>query len=106
MARDDARRDRIRRLLDRREREGLTFRELAERSGIPAGTLGSWAWKLRQEAAAQEDTGFVELVEAEDVPTPARASFEIVLEHGRRILVRAPFDESALARLVALLERC
>lgn len=26
------------------EREGLTFRELAERSGIPVGTLAWWAW--------------------------------------------------------------
>ena len=55
----------MRRWLALRERRGLTYRELSERTGVSQGTLGYWAWKLRQEdreAAAEEQPGFVELV--------------------------------------------
>jgi len=37
----------MRRWLARRERLGLTLRELSVETGVPAGTLGHWAWKLR-----------------------------------------------------------
>ena len=36
-------------LLARRERDGLTLRELSEKTGIPFGTLSWWSWRLRQE---------------------------------------------------------
>lgn len=49
MARSPSRRREIARLLYEREREGLTLRELSERSGIAVGTLSWWAWKLRHE---------------------------------------------------------
>jgi len=35
-----------------REREELTFRALAERSGIPVGTLAWWAWRARKEQSS------------------------------------------------------
>gem|GEM_PF-3589338 len=44
----------MRRWLARRERLGLTLRELSVETGVPAGTLGHWAWKLRREGAAGE----------------------------------------------------
>ncbi len=61
------RREEMMQLLGRRERQGLTFKALAQESGVPAGTLAFWAWKLRQEPrprepAADQRSGFVELV--------------------------------------------
>ncbi len=37
-------------LLVMRESEGLTYRELAEQSGIPIFTLNYWAMKFRKES--------------------------------------------------------
>ena len=36
------RRQQVRRWLDLREREGLTYAQLSARSGIPANTLRQW----------------------------------------------------------------
>ncbi len=36
-------------LLATRKREGLTYREVAERSSIPLFTLNYWAMKFRKE---------------------------------------------------------
>lgn len=45
------RRGEIERLFSLRECEGLSLRELADRSGIPVGTLSWWSHRLRTEAA-------------------------------------------------------
>jgi hypothetical protein len=110
------RREEMRRLLGRREREGLTFRELAERTGVPVGTLASWAWKLRQEsrtprASPSRGDGpqFLELVPAAEVG-PVRVDgcgeIEVVLANGRRLIVGEVFDEERFVRVVKALERC
>ncbi len=39
----DTRRERMRRLLARRARQGLTYGELSRQTGIPTGTLGWWS---------------------------------------------------------------
>ena len=44
------RRDEMVTLLALRDREGLTFRELSARCGVPAATLNWWSWRLRREA--------------------------------------------------------
>ena len=44
-----------------REAEGLTLRELAERSGVPFGTLASWS---RNRRLSDEGGGFVEAKDA------------------------------------------
>ncbi|MEW6072189.1 MAG: hypothetical protein AB1726_06265 [Planctomycetota bacterium] len=41
--------EQMRRWLGLRERRGLTYRELSARTGVAAGTLAYWAWKLRHE---------------------------------------------------------
>ena len=99
-------------LLARRERSRLTFAELSRESGIPVGTLASWAWKLRQKP---ELTGrrsrrhtFVEIVAAPlaQQPKATRGRIEIVLAGDRRVVVDAGFDDEELARVVRTLERC
>ena len=99
-----ARRERMRRLLERREREGLTYRELARRSGESAGTLSWWSHRLRHEGGRKRPNGFVELIPARSPRERGAEGFEIELLSGRRIRVGAEFEERALARLVALLE--
>ena len=51
------RRREIERLFALRDRQGLTLRELADRSGIPVGTLSWWSYQLR----AEESAGFTEV---------------------------------------------
>lgn len=95
----------MRRLLARREREGLTLAELSLRTGVPTGTLGWWASRLRRDRPA----GFVELVER---PAPAEAKapagrIELVLRDGLRVLVPGGVDAAEVQRLVRALEsRC
>ncbi len=103
------RRAEIRRWLLIRDAEGLTFRELSRRSGIAAGTLGFWSWKLRREgepepcAAGSEPSAFVELVAG---PVETAGRIEIVLARDRRLLVDAQFDEAHLVRVIRALEQC
>lgn len=99
-------------MLARRERQGLTFRELSEQTGIPVGTLAFWAWKLRQgsgraQAKARRGEGFVELVATgEQDANDGAGSIEVVLSNGRRVLVHGEFDEARVLRMVQALERC
>jgi hypothetical protein len=110
------RREEMRRLLGRRERQGLTFVELSRQTGIPVGTLASWAWKLRRGGRGRraptpngEARGFVEFVAGPEIGcdrAPADYAFEVALANGRRIVVREGFDEEHFVRLVQTLERC
>jgi len=102
------RREQMRRWLARRERFGLTLRELSRETGVPVGTLGHWAWKLRRERGARESgasgSGFVELVAS--AGEAAEGRIEIVLRGERRVIVSGGFDEAWLSRVVRALERC
>lgn len=95
----------MRRLLVRREREGLTLAELSRRTGIPAGTLGWWSSRLRREAS-RAPAGFVELKPRAETPVRGDrdGKLEVVLDGGRRLLVPPGFDSGELQRLVRVLE--
>ena len=98
------RREQMRTWLARREARGLTFRELSIETGVPAGTLGFWAWKLRTELGEGEaPPAFVELVAKQP---ESNGRLEIVLANGRRLLVGDGLDEAQLLRVVRALERC
>lgn len=106
------RREQMRGWLVRRERLGLTLRELSLETGVPVGTLGHWAWKLRQEvrgtpSSTRRSSPFVELVASADVRGPeSSARIEIVLGRGMRVVVPDQVDTDHLARVVRALERC
>lgn len=107
------RRELMKRLLLERDREGLTLVELAQRSGIPSGTLAGWVTRLRRESqvvASVESpvgpAGFVEIVPTMGDCDASAAPFEVMLKRERRVVVPATFDESALVRLVRVLEAC
>ncbi len=92
-------------LLARRLSEGLTYRELAEQSGIPIYTLNYWATKFRGEGQvgdAEPELLRVELLEQDKV-----YAIPIELNGGIRVLVEPGFDEPHLRRIVnALLRSC
>ena len=99
-------------LLARRERDGLSLRELSDESGIPLGTLSWWSWRLRHVAdarAVDSDSGspnaggFVELVAAaacHDHDVVVRLGEDLMLE------VRVGTDASWLRYVVAALRSC
>lgn len=107
------RREEIRRWLALRSSEGLTFVELSRRSGIPSATLAWWSSRLRREESAatptEGSTGSSAFVELTPGPGPTapdfeRGSLELVLERGRRLIIRRGFDEHDLLRLLRALE--
>jgi hypothetical protein len=101
------RRREVQRWLSLRDREGLTYRDLSARSGIPANTLAHWAWRLRREGrSTRESTPFVELVPGLRHEDSAAGRVEIVLRGERRVLVDAAIEPAALTRLLLAIERC
>jgi len=86
------------RLLERRARHGLTYREVSEESGIPIPTLAYWAAKLRRE---EEDTP--RFVPVEVVDDQQEAVLKIEIDSGLRLVVEPGFDEQHLARVLSVL---
>ena len=93
----------IERLLSRRARQGLTFRELSEESGIPIPTLSYWASKQRR-VEEEPETQFVPVEITEDVDV---GTILIETESGLRLHIEPGFDEAHLVRVLSVLEpRC
>jgi hypothetical protein len=84
------------RLLAERDREGLTWVALSERSGVPILTLQKWARRL----LAEPRPAFVEVGSVEF----SHPLFEIDLAGGRRVRVPMRFDPDALRTLVSVLD--
>lgn len=101
-------REQVRRWLAKRDREGLTYRELSVRVGVPANTLCQWAWRFRHESVqpAAEEPAFVQLTSAPSRDTPPSQRVEIVLRSKRRVIVDAAIDSGVLTRLLEVIERC
>jgi hypothetical protein len=101
------RRQTVRRWLELRDREGLTYAQLSARCGIPVNTLTHWAWRLRKEgAAAVEQPEFVELVPKPRTAASASPHLVVELRNDLRVHVDADFDPDVLVRVVRALERC
>ncbi len=101
---------------------GLTAKEFASELGVKASTLTHWKWQLGKEGRDGKRPGAQACANPEqparcgspavtpsliEVQLPAARQdsyFELDLTHGRRLRVPASFDESALRRLLAVLE--
>lgn len=89
----------------------MTAQAFAGASGVNAGTLRHWKYRLRRPvppsaAAEGQRSGSTlrwPLVEVIGAPVPD-ARFELELARGRRVRVPASFDAEALRRLLVLLE--
>ena len=90
------------RLLEQRDREGLTFPVLSERSGVPISTLQRWGRKLAAEGRAAAP--FVEVVSAAKERPPERV--EVLLRSGHVLFLEPGAPREGLAELVKLLESC
>ena len=93
-------------LLARRERDGLSLRQLSEESGIPFGTLSWWPWRLRQLSTTKAERSSPAFVEV--VASGARNDGEVVvrLDNGLAVEVRGSADAAWLRELVAALRSC
>lgn len=106
-------RDEWRRRVERWKDSGLTAKEFAAETGINAGTLQFWRYKLKRgarDAARPNAKPSADAIVSSIVEVHASASaaidqrFEIELSNGRRIRLAAAFEPAALKLLLAVLE--
>jgi hypothetical protein len=98
------RRNEMAALLARREREGLSLRELSEETGIPFGTLSWWSWRLRHDSGDRpSEGGFVEVV-----ATAHGARDAVVVRVGNDVELEVPpgTDVTWLRNLAVALRSC
>lgn len=91
-------------LLARRERDGLSLRELSEETGIPFGTLSWWSWRLRHGPDDRtSEGGFVEVVASGGSVREA-----VVVRVGSDVEIEVPpgTDVTWLRNLAAALRSC
>jgi len=94
---------RMRALVDELKESGLSLAAFARMKGEPTWRLYEWRRRLKRKVAASEPAFVpVRIVDAPNQPAP----LEIELGRQRRILVPSGFDETALRRLVRVLEAC
>jgi len=99
----------IRRLLEIRRSEALTYEQLSTRSGVPVHVF---TYRVAQDRRARgesstEPSAFVEVVAAPtaDSEEASNASgIELVLPDGLRAVLDRNFDEVALSRLLTIVQ--
>jgi transposase len=103
-----ANRDEWRKRVERWKDSGLTAKEFAGETGINAGTLQFWKYKLRKlgpgRRANAASSLLSSIVEVQPTVVLPESRFEIELGNGRRVRVPATFDAPALKALLAVLE--
>ncbi len=91
-------------------RAGISLFAYARESGIPYQTVVSWRRRVALEdksAIPSPPTRFVEVRRVRKTRSlPVAAAFDVELRNGRRVRVPAVFDESALRRLLSVLDPC
>jgi transcriptional regulator with XRE-family HTH domain len=95
-------RSEVERWLRVREREGVSFAELARRSGIPFGTLANWSRRLRLSATTEAGQGFVQVVATDEASRARDGEQDVItlrLSSGARIELRGRFAEHLAAQL-------
>lgn len=112
MAGKRASRDEWRKRVDRWKDSGLTAKEFAAETGINAGTLQFWRYKLmrgtpasaRRRARRAAASIVSSLVEVRPAPAAEETRFEIELGNGRRVRVPLVFDATTLRSLLSVLD--
>jgi transposase-like protein len=87
----------------------VSVRELAERVGCSREAVYSWRRRLTTSdasASSRRCAGLVRVQVTEPAPEPDTGLLEVRTRSGRSVLVPPGFDPSALAAVVAVLERC
>jgi transposase len=114
MASRETNRDEWRRRVERWKDSGLTAKEFAAETGINAGTLQFWKYKLKKRevvararrrprsTAAMLVSSLIEV--RPSTGAAAETRFEIELGNGRRLRVPAGFEPGVLKTLLAVLE--
>lgn len=106
-------REEWRRRVERWKDSGLTAKEFAAETGINAGTLQFWQYKLKRDVRPAPrkrrkptpEAIVSSLVEVRGaVPTMLDQRFEVELRNGRRLRVAAGFEPEALKALLAIVE--
>lgn len=97
----------VRRLLELRLAEKLTFNQVSERFGIPVHVLTHRATQDRKAKLIEKAKlgGFVEFVAApqnEPAAIETESGIEILLSGGARIRLDRHFDEATLSRLLSI----
>ena len=99
--------DELRRLIRRREEEGLSYARLSRESGIPVGTLASWSYRVRQEEQAAQETPRSDFVEV--IPSGALGAsddVEVRLQGGIVVRVPAGTDRAVAIRVLSAVLSC
>ncbi len=94
----------LQRLLERRARHSLTFRELSEESGIPIPTLSYWASKGRRGEVS--NVASAEFARVEVLDGESRGAISIEVGPSVRVMVESGFDKAHLARVLSVLAQC
>jgi len=96
------------RLLEAAERRGTPVPELARRLGCSQETVYSWRRRLRKKpsGASRSPARLVRVQVAEPAAAAGDSRLEVRTRTGRSVLVPSGFDPSALAAVLAALERC
>jgi len=103
MAKRIERREEMAGLLARREREGLSYRELSEQCGIPAATLSWWSHRLR----AESRPAFAEVTVVDAEGSAGDSSGVLIRVDDVTVEVARDFDAAVLARVIDVVRsRC
>jgi hypothetical protein len=94
-------------LLDEQEESGLSVAGFAEERGLSAATLYSWRRRLGRASVHKRGAALIEVCVAEGEGSHGSATRMIVkTADGTSIELDVDFDETALERLLGVLDRC
>lgn len=94
-------------LLDEQEESGLSVAAFAAESGVSAATLYSWRRRLGRASRRGGGARLIEVSVKDEVRScGSRGRMVLAVRDGMRIELDAGFEESALERLLGVLDRC
>jgi threonine synthase len=99
----------IRSLLAERARNRWSLGELSRRTGIPTGTLGTWAARARRaevESSAPATVGFREVVVTDEIADDRSATVLLRHESGWTVELHGAAAAAVAAKLAEAVARC